>query len=66
MWIYSAVIICYAGMAALFSAKSAAGLREWMMQIWVYFVVHFAYGWGYINGLINLIFNRNKAVSSNR
>lgn len=66
VWIYSAVIICYIGMAAFFSAKTAAGFRQWLMQIWVYFVVHFAYGWGYINGMVNLLLKRNKTVNSNR
>lgn len=65
-WIYSLVLLCYAGLAAFFSAKSATSVTQWLLQIWVYFVVHFAYGWGYINGMINLILKRNKVVNSNR
>lgn len=65
-WIYSLVLLCYAGLAAFFSLKSATCFSQWLLQIWVYLVVHFAYGWGYINGMINLILRRNKAVNSNR
>lgn len=65
-WIYSLVLLCYAGLAAFFSLKSATCFSQWLLQIWVYFVVHFAYGWGYINGVINLILKRNKVVNSNR
>ena len=66
VWIYVAAVICYLSAATLFSIGSASSLKHLLMQVWVYFVVHFAYGWGYINGIIDLIFKRSKTVVSNR
>lgn len=66
VWIYVAAVICYLSAATLFSIRSASSLKHLLMQVWVYFVVHFAYGWGYINGIIDLIFKRSKNVVSNR
>ena len=66
VWIYVAAVICYLSAATLFSIGSASSLKHLLMQVWVYFVVHFAYGWGYINGIIDLIFKRSKNVVSNR
>ena len=66
VWIYVAAVICYLSVATLFSIRSASSLKHLLMQVWVYFVVHFAYGWGYINGIIDLIFKRSKNVVSNR
>ena len=66
VWIYLASVICYLSAATLFSIRSASSLKHLLMQVWVYFVVHFAYGWGYINGIIDLIFKRSKKVVSNR
>ena len=66
IWIYSLAIFCYLLIAIICSIKSASGLKHLLMQVWVYFVVHFAYGWGYINGIVDLLFKREKKVASNR
>lgn len=66
MWIYAVVLALYVGLSTYFSIKEARTLKEILMQNWVYFVVHFAYGWGYINGLIKVLFNIPFKVKSNR
>lgn len=66
MWIYGLAIISYILTATIFSIKSASGVKHLLLQVWVYFVVHFAYGWGYINGIVDLMFKRDKKVVSNR
>lgn len=66
IWIYAIVLALYVGLSTFFSINEARTLKEILMQNWVYFVVHFAYGWGYINGLIRVLFNIPFKVKSNR
>jgi len=63
---YALVIILYFGMATLFSLKDTHNVKRILIQNWVYFVVHFAYGWGYIIGLFKLLFKKPFVVQSNR
>ena len=66
IWLYLGVLLVYLTLAAFFSSKESRSLKEVLIKIWVYFVVHFAYGWGYINGIIKLIFKIPFNVKSNR
>ena len=66
IWLYLGVLLVYLTLAAIFSSKESRSLKEVLIKIWVYFVVHFAYGWGYINGIIKLIFKIPFNVKSNR
>lgn len=66
IWLYLGVLLVYLTLAAIFSLKESRSLKEVLIKIWVYFVVHFAYGWGYINGIIKLIFKIPFNVKSNR
>lgn len=66
IWLYLGVLLVYLTLAAVFSSKESRSLKEVLIKTWVYFVVHFAYGWGYINGIIKLIFKIPFNVKSNR
>lgn len=66
IWLYLGVLLVYLTLAAVFSSKESRSIKEVLIKIWVYFVVHFAYGWGYINGIIKLIFKIPFNVKSNR
>lgn len=66
IWLYLGVLLVYLTLAAVFSSRESRSLKEVLIKIWVYFVVHFAYGWGYINGIIKLIFKIPFNVKSNR
>lgn len=66
IWLYLGVLLVYLTLAAVFSSKESRSIKEVLIKIWVYFVVHFAYGWGYINGIIKLIFKIPFNVNSNR
>lgn len=66
IWLYLGVLLVYLTLAAVFSSRDSRSLKEVLIKIWVYFVVHFAYGWGYINGIIKLIFKIPFNVKSNR
>ena len=63
---YLAVILLYFGLATYFSLKDSRSLKQVIIQDWIYFVVHFGYGWGYLVGLFKLLFKRSFAVNANR
>lgn len=63
---YVAVILLYFGLATYFSLKDSKNLKLILLQDWTYFVVHFAYGWGYLRGLVKLLLNRPFVVKVNR
>jgi glycosyltransferase involved in cell wall biosynthesis len=63
---YFAVILLYFGLATLFSLKDSHNLKQVTIQDWIYFVVHFGYGWGYLVGLFKLLFKSSFAVNVNR
>lgn len=63
---YLAVIVLYFGMATYFSLKDSRDLKHVIIQDWIYFVVHFGYGWGYLVGLYKLLFKKSFAVKANR
>lgn len=64
--IYLAVLLLYTLLATYFSLKDSKSIKRVLMQNWIYFVVHFSYGWGYIVGLYKLLLHRPFAAKINR
>ena len=64
--VYLAVLFAYFGIATMFSLRDTKNPKQVLIQNWTYFVVHFAYGWGYINGLWKLLTNQPFIAKSNR
>lgn len=65
IWLYLSVLALYITLTFLFSLQKTHKIIEILIQSWVYFVVHFSYGWGYLCGLFRLLFNKYYIVSSN-
>jgi glycosyltransferase involved in cell wall biosynthesis len=63
---YAAVIMLYFCLAMYFSFKDSRNPKLILFQAWTYFVVHFAYGWGYTRGLLKLLLKRPFVVKVNR
>lgn len=63
---YMAVLLAYFGIATMFSLRDTKDLKQVLMQNWTYFVVHFGYGWGYINGLWKLLTRQPFVAKANR
>ena len=67
LWIaYFAVIFLWMLLATYFSCKESKQLKRILVQNWIYFVVHFGYGWGYIVGIYKIIFNKTFVAQANR
>ena len=64
--IYSTILILYFLFAASYSLSDSREFKLILTQSLVYFIVHFAYGWGYVNGLLKLMFGRPFNVAVNR
>ena len=43
IWLYLGILLVYLTLSAIFSSKESRSLKEVLIKIWVYFVVHFAY-----------------------
>ena len=65
-WAYFAVIMLWFILATSFSLKDSKNLKRILTQNWIYFVVHFGYGWGYIVGIYKILFHRSFVAQSNR
>ena len=65
-WAYFAVIMLWFILATSFSLKDSKNLKRILTQNWIYFVVHFGYGWGYIVGISKILFHRPFVAQSNR
>lgn len=63
---YAGVILTYFGIATMFSLRDTKNLKQVLIQNWTYFIVHFAYGWGYINGLWKLLTRQSFVAKANR
>ena len=63
---YAGVLLAYFGIATMFSLRDTKNLKQILIQDWTYFVVHFAYGWGYINGLWKLLTHKSFVAKANR
>lgn len=66
VWLYLSILCLYILLATYFSSKNSIRLKEVLIINWIYFIVHFAYGWGYINGILKIIFKSSFNVQSNR
>ena len=60
------VIMLWFILATSFSLKDSKNLKRILTQNWIYFVVHFGYGWGYIVGISKILFHRPFVAQSNR
>lgn len=65
-YLYFAVILLYGACATYFSLKDSRNIKQILTQNWIYFVVHFGYGWGYIVGFFKLITGQSFMAKSNR
>lgn len=65
-WAYFAVMLLWLLLATYFSVRESKNIKRILVQDWIYFVVHFGYGWGYIVGIYKIIFNRPFVAQSNR
>ena len=65
-WAYFAVIMLWFVLATSFSLKDSKNLKRILTQNWIYFVVHFGYGWGYIVGIYKVLFHRPFVAQFNR
>ena len=65
-WAYFAVILLWFILATSFSLKDSKNLKRILIQNWIYFVVHFGYGWGYIVGIYKILFHRPFVAQVNR
>lgn len=65
-WAYFAVIMLWFILSTSFSLKDSRNLKRILTQNWIYFVVHFGYGWGYIVGIYKILFHRPFVVQVNR
>lgn len=63
---YFAVILLWLLLATYFSCKDSKQLKRILVQNWIYFVVHFGYGWGYIVGIFKILFNKPFIAQANR
>ena len=63
---YFAVISLWLLLALRFSLKDSHNVKQVFMQIYVYFVVHFGYGWGYLVGIFKILFHRPFVAQANR
>lgn len=67
LWsVYFAVIFLWVFLATYFSCKDSKQLKRIIVQDWIYFVVHFGYGWGYIVGIYKILFNKPFVAQANR
>ena len=65
-WAYFAVIMLWFILATSFSLKDSKSLKRILTQNWIYFVVHFGYGWGYLVGIYKILFHRPFIAQFNR
>lgn len=63
---YFAVIFLWLLLATYFSCKDSRQLKRILVQNWIYFVVHFGYGWGYLVGIYKILFNKPFVAQANR
>lgn len=63
---YFSVILIWLLLATYFSLKESKQLKRILVQNWIYFVVHFGYGWGYIVGIYRILFNKPFMAQANR
>lgn len=63
---YLAVVALYFLLATIFSLRYSKKISYIFTQNYIYFVVHFAYGWGYLNGIYRLMTSKSFVANINR
>lgn len=63
---YFVILLLYAILSLIFSFKASHNIIRIVTQCWVFFVVHFAYGWGYIVGIFKVLTSKKITSTSNR
>ena len=66
LYLYFSVILLYIGIAFSYSMMESRNLKRILTQVYIYFIVHFSYGWGYLNGIYKLLFNKSFIAHTNR
>ncbi len=66
LFIYFLVITCYFLLGLSFALKDTKNVKCILIQSWIYFVVHFGYGWGYLCGLCKLLIGKSFHATVNR
>lgn len=64
--VYLSILSLYFLLALFFSIKDGHSLRMIPTLIWIYFIIHISYGWGYWTGIYKLCFKKDFAVKVNR
>lgn len=65
-YLYFTIVLLYLICATYFSQKDSHNIKQIVTQNWIYFVVHFGYGWGYIKGIFKLLTKQPFVAKSNR
>ena len=63
---YFSVILLWLLLATYFSFQKSKNLIRILVQNWIFFVVHFSYGWGYIVGIYKILFRKSFVAQNNR
>ncbi len=63
--VYISVILLYLFLAAYFSVKQFKNLKRIFLLMATFVIIHASYGWGYLRGLVKLMFNRSITAESN-
>lgn len=66
LYAYCIGIIAYLVLAIAFSINVSHDIRQIIIQIWTYFVVHTSYGIGYVIGICKLLTGQSFNVKNNR
>lgn len=64
--LYGAVFLLYFLLGFYFGIKDSNDKREAVILPYIYFIIHWSYGWGYIVGLYKLITGKDFNVKINR
>ncbi len=65
-YIYCGGLLLYFILALGFSVKSSRSIKQILIQMWTYFVVHISYGVGYIVGIWKIITKKSFTAKVNR
>lgn len=64
--IYIITLCFYIILSIFFSTKDSKNIKQIFIQSWIFLIIHLSYGYGYLRGILNLIFKQNFSVNTNR
>ena len=64
--IYISTIAFYILLSIIFSLKDSENIKQIFVQTFIFFIVHLSYGWGYLRGILKIIFKQKFSVNINR